>query len=131
MSSMTKQVSTLWYKAPEIILDKLDYTNAIDIWAVGVIFEEMLTGQVRYRGKNELEQLQEIFKAKGKPTPQNFTDYDKYPMLRKFGCFFHNFKASPDSMIITDPIKETYSFGIDNFINALTELDPLKRPTAK
>ena len=34
---------TRWYRAPELILLEKDYTEAIDIWAVGCIFAELLT----------------------------------------------------------------------------------------
>jgi serine/threonine protein kinase len=39
---LTWHVSTRWYRAPEIILLEPIYTNAIDIWAVGCIFFELL-----------------------------------------------------------------------------------------
>lgn len=34
---------TRWYRAPELILLEKDYNGAIDIWAVGCIFAELLT----------------------------------------------------------------------------------------
>lgn len=40
----TKEVMTLWYRAPEVLLDNLRYDKAIDIWSTGVIIYEMLTG---------------------------------------------------------------------------------------
>lgn len=36
-------VVTLWYRAPEILL-KMDYTNAIDVWSLGIILLNVLTG---------------------------------------------------------------------------------------
>jgi len=41
MPQMTSYVVTRWYRAPEVIL-KEPYSAAIDIWAVGCIFKEML-----------------------------------------------------------------------------------------
>jgi mitogen-activated protein kinase 1/3 len=38
----TGHVVTRWYRAPEIILLEKDYGPAIDIWAVGCIFAELL-----------------------------------------------------------------------------------------
>lgn len=35
-------MATRWYRAPEIILLEKDYGPAIDIWAVGCIFAELL-----------------------------------------------------------------------------------------
>lgn len=39
---LTGHVATRWYRAPEIILLEKDYGPAIDIWAVGCIFAELL-----------------------------------------------------------------------------------------
>ena len=38
---MTNYVVTRWYRAPEVILQE-PYNGAIDIWAVGCIFKELL-----------------------------------------------------------------------------------------
>jgi len=39
---LTDHVVTRWYRAPEIILLEKDYGAAIDMWAVGCIFAELL-----------------------------------------------------------------------------------------
>jgi mitogen-activated protein kinase 1/3 len=39
---LTGHVVTRWYRAPEIILLEKDYGPAIDLWAVGCIFAELL-----------------------------------------------------------------------------------------
>lgn len=39
---LTGHVVTRWYRAPEIILLEKDYGPAIDIWAVGCVFGELL-----------------------------------------------------------------------------------------
>ena len=39
---LTKHVVTRWYRAPELILMQSRYNEAIDIWAVGCILEELL-----------------------------------------------------------------------------------------
>jgi serine/threonine protein kinase len=38
----TSHISTRWYRPPEVILIENVYTNAIDVWAVGCIFYELL-----------------------------------------------------------------------------------------
>lgn len=40
---LTGHVVTRWYRAPEIILLEKDYGPAIDMWAVGCIFAELLS----------------------------------------------------------------------------------------
>lgn len=36
-------VVTIWYRAPELLLGIKHYTSAVDMWAVGCIFAELLT----------------------------------------------------------------------------------------
>jgi serine/threonine protein kinase len=36
--TLTHEVETLWYRAPEILLGQKRYTGAVDIWAIGCIF---------------------------------------------------------------------------------------------
>ena len=40
---LTGHVVTRWYRAPELILLEKDYGEAIDIWAVGCLFAELLS----------------------------------------------------------------------------------------
>jgi serine/threonine protein kinase len=42
----SQEVVTLWYRAPEILLGLERYDFAIDIWAIGCIFYELITGKV-------------------------------------------------------------------------------------
>lgn len=35
-------VVTIWYRAPELLLDARHYTGAVDVWAVGCIMAELL-----------------------------------------------------------------------------------------
>ena len=39
---LTSHVATRFYRAPELILMEKDYGQAVDIWAAGVIFAELL-----------------------------------------------------------------------------------------
>lgn len=41
--SLTNEVGTLYYRAPELLDGGTKYTKSIDIWAVGCIFYELLT----------------------------------------------------------------------------------------
>ncbi|XP_064610192.1 mitogen-activated protein kinase 4-like [Liolophura sinensis] len=57
---LTDRVGTCWYRAPELILTPRDYSQAIDMWGVGCILAEMLTGQPLFPGAQEMEQMGHI-----------------------------------------------------------------------
>merc|ERR1711970_728496 len=54
---MTEYVATRWYRAPEIMLTFKEYTKAIDVWSVGCILAEMLSGKPLFPGKDYHHQL--------------------------------------------------------------------------
>ena len=65
---MSKEIQTLNYRAPEVMLDNLSYTRAVDIWSVGVIVFEMLTGKKMFPACSEIEFIIQLLKCKGNPT---------------------------------------------------------------
>ncbi|CAH9118441.1 unnamed protein product [Cuscuta epithymum] len=65
----TDYVATRWYRAPELCGSFLSkYTPAIDIWSIGCIFAEMLTGKPLFPGKNVVHQLDIITDLLGTPS---------------------------------------------------------------
>ncbi|KAK1147503.1 mitogen-activated protein kinase 6-like [Acipenser oxyrinchus oxyrinchus] len=42
---------TKWYRSPRLLLSPNNYTKAIDMWAAGCIFAEMLTGKTLFAGQ--------------------------------------------------------------------------------
>jgi len=65
-----------WYKAPELLFDSSRWhtTNsgkaAADMWAVGCVFAEMLSGRVLFQGRDLYHQLDCIINLLGVPTPE-------------------------------------------------------------
>ena len=68
-SQLTPKVASLWYRPPELLLGATSYSNSIDLWAVGCVFGELLTGQPLMKGVSELDQISQIFDCFGVPPP--------------------------------------------------------------
>ncbi|KAK3602910.1 hypothetical protein CHS0354_039326 [Potamilus streckersoni] len=66
--SMTGYVATRWYRAPEIMLNWMHYNHTVDIWSVGCIMAEMLTGRPLFPGTDHIDQLQRILSLVGTPS---------------------------------------------------------------
>lgn len=62
---MTPHVVTLWYRAPELLLETDIQTTAIDMWAVGCILGELLGHKPLLPGKTEIAQLELIIDLLG------------------------------------------------------------------
>ncbi|TWW61636.1 Mitogen-activated protein kinase 14B [Takifugu flavidus] len=51
---MTGYVATRWYRAPEIMLNWMHYNMTVDIWSVGCIMAELLTGRTLFPGTDRI-----------------------------------------------------------------------------
>ena len=66
---LTQYIGTRWYRAPECILGSLVYGKPVDIWGLGCILAEMLSGgRPMFPGKSTLDQLRCIIQITGRPT---------------------------------------------------------------
>jgi len=66
-TEMTGYVATRWYRAPEIMLNWMRYTQTVDIWSVGCIMAELLTSRTLFPGTDHIDQLTRILWLCGKP----------------------------------------------------------------
>jgi serine/threonine protein kinase len=63
----TKDVVTLYYRAPELLLKMNEYATPIDIWSVGCIFAELVNKKAFFAANNEMMLLNEVFRVLGLP----------------------------------------------------------------
>lgn len=64
-STLTDYVATRWYRAPELLVGDTDYGFQVDIWAIGCVYIELITGSPLWPGKSDLDQLYIICKNVG------------------------------------------------------------------
>jgi serine/threonine protein kinase len=119
----TKEVLTLWYRAPEILLGCAEYTTPVDIWSVGCIFAELMLKKPLFQGDYDIDQIFKIFKVLGTPNQEVWPDVKSLPHFKES---FPKFPTIPFENILPnlDP----------NGLNLLSKMlcyDPYKRITAK
>ncbi|XP_026758638.1 mitogen-activated protein kinase p38b-like isoform X1 [Galleria mellonella] len=69
-TEMTGYVATRWYRAPEIMLNWMHYNQTVDIWSVGCIMAELLTGRTLFPGTDHIHQLNLIMEVLGTPSQE-------------------------------------------------------------
>ncbi len=87
---MTEYVATRWYRAPEIMLSFQSYTKAsqylkapflepfslpssVDVWSVGCILAELLGGRPFFKGRDYVDQLNQILHYLGTPNEETLS----------------------------------------------------------
>lgn len=73
--NFTEEVISRWYRPPEIIVGKKDYTENVDVWSIGCIFGELLQRAVLLPGESEIDQLHKTWALIGSPTPATWPEY--------------------------------------------------------
>ena len=122
---MTEYVATRWYRAPEIMLSFKMYTKAIDIWAVGCILAELLTGRPLFPGRDYSHQLDLILDVIGTPSLDEFyaitsrrsRDYIRALPIRK---------RRPFPTLFPHASKEAIDFLSKTLVRLLVFFDPEK-----
>merc|ERR1711934_745950 len=79
IETLTHEVVTLWYRAPEILLGGKHYSVGVDMWSVGCIFAELVTKQPLFPGDSEIDELYRIFRVCGTPTETIWPGVSKWP----------------------------------------------------
>ena len=124
----TKEVLTLWYRAPELMLGLNQYSCGLDMWSVGCIFAELFLKKPLFTGDSEVDQLFKVFQVLGTPTDVTLPGY------RSFPDFNRDFPVWPGTGL-RNFIQDKMVVNMDNNANDLLEkmlvIDPCKRITAK
>ncbi|XP_076640663.1 cyclin-dependent kinase-like 4 [Halictus rubicundus] len=63
--SCTDYVATRWYRSPELLLGEPRYGKAVDVWATGCMYAEMVTGNPLFPGDSDVDQLYRITNVLG------------------------------------------------------------------
>uniref|UniRef100_A0A1I8HC53 Protein kinase domain-containing protein n=1 Tax=Macrostomum lignano TaxID=282301 RepID=A0A1I8HC53_9PLAT len=69
--SLTLEVVTQYYRAPELLMGAQEYSAAIDVWSVGCIFAELLSRSILFQASSPLMQLDLIMDLLGTPDPSD------------------------------------------------------------
>ena len=126
---MFTYIQSRFYRAPEVILG-IPYTQAIDIWPIGLIAAELYLGGPLLPGYSEYDQLLKINKIIGK-IPENLLKRKGKKILK-----FYNYDKEKNIFLLRGPkegelLDESEStnndFKIPFNINKLDDLITLKR----
>jgi cell cycle related kinase len=70
--SMSHQVATRWYRAPELLFASRHYDPAVDIWSAGAVIAELMALSPLFPGVNDIDQMSRVFQVMGTPNKENW-----------------------------------------------------------
>ncbi|KAI1704022.1 protein kinase domain-containing protein [Ditylenchus destructor] len=74
---MTQHIATLPYRAPELLFVTPEHSTAVDMWAVGCIFAEMILRRELFPGRSVSNQIKIVLHSLGTPSKK---------LLRQIQC---------------------------------------------
>ncbi|VEN59056.1 unnamed protein product [Callosobruchus maculatus] len=124
LKPMTPSVVTLWYRAPELLLQAPTQTTSVDMWAAGCILGELLGHKPLLPGRTEIQQLELIVDLLGTPSDAIWPGFSDLPALQNY-----TLKQQP-----YNNLKQKFPWlsaaGL-RLLNFLFMYDPRKRATAE
>jgi len=139
LADLDPVVVTFWYRAPELLLGARHYTKAIDIWAIGCIFAELLTSEPIFHCRQEdiktsnpyhHDQLDRIFQVMGFPAG----DWEDIRKMPEHVTFVKDFRRQDYSNFNLGKHMEKYKIRSDcsafQLLKQLLIMDPKKRMTS-
>jgi len=112
-------ICSRYYRAPELIFGATDYTNAVDIWSVGCVMVESITGTPLFPGESGVDQLVEIIKVLGSPSTEQLLAMKPHHQEYKFP----RIKQVPWATVLKQRLD---AVGTD-LVSRLLQYDPKKR----
>ena len=75
MKRILSEMQTLWYLAPELLIETDYYGLEIDAWSCGCIIAEMARGAPLFNGDSPIDQIEIICQILGTPTDEEWPEF--------------------------------------------------------
>eukprot|EP00891_Asterochloris_glomerata_P005265 jgi/Astpho2/5265/fgenesh1_pm.00074_%23_26_t len=116
----TNQVFANWYRAPELFFGSTCYGPAVDVWAAGCCFAELLLRRPWFIGTSDLDVLSKVFAALGTPTEAQWPDMRALPNFVEYS----RTEAPPLGSIIKGASEDAL-----DLLAKMMQFDPKRRIT--
>ncbi|OEL32373.1 hypothetical protein BAE44_0006608 [Dichanthelium oligosanthes] len=75
-------MGTLLYRSPEQLVGRRDYRPGVDIWALGCVMAELLTGQFMFDEETEDDMLTKVMDLRHAVSEKGLQAFDEWPTFQ-------------------------------------------------
>lgn len=139
---MSSYIQSRFYRAPEVVLG-LPFSTRIDLWSLGCVLTELLTGQVLFECADAHELLAMIISALG-PIPRHMASNARYASKFFLGDVLHrppedvDYETAsvvsllyPKQSSLSVRLPRSTSAEMRRLLERLLKVDPALRPSAE
>ena len=120
----TREVLTLWYRAPEMMLGMCNYSTGLDIWSIGCMFGELFLKKPLFVGDSEIDQLFKIMQVFGTFNEDILPGYKSFPFYNQEFPFW---KPKGLRNYLVENTQVLFDEQALDLIEKMLVIDPIKR----
>ena len=121
--SLSFQVATRIYRAPELLFATHRYDFGVDIWSAGAVIAELFTLHPLFNGVSDIDQILRVFQVMGTPDLTDWPEAADLPDYSKVS--FSQMSPLDLRLLITTASENDIAF-----LQTMLVLNPKKRSTA-
>ncbi|KAI4291437.1 hypothetical protein PAPHI01_0711 [Pancytospora philotis] len=120
LRSYTQEVTTLWYRPPELLLGCKYYDASLDVWSLACIIAEIHTTVPLFMGDSEIDQLHKIFAVLGTPDNKAWRGVEQLPLYKKD---FPRYPPRGCGAVVREPV-------LESLLDRMLQYSPVSRISA-
>jgi serine/threonine protein kinase len=120
----TREVLTLWYRAPEMMLGMCNYSTGLDIWSIGCMFGELFLKKPLFIGDSEIDQLFKIMQVFGTFNEDILPGYKSFPFYNQDFPFW---KPKGLRNYVMEHAQVLFDENALDLLEKMLVIDPIKR----
>lgn len=123
-NTLTPEVITRWYRAPEILLQAPSYGLEVDLWSAGCILGEVLLRKPLLKGESDIQQISFIIDLIGTPSSNVWPGYSQCKIPKTIRLKSQSFNRIAERFI------DFSGLGVMDIISSLLVYNPEDRASA-
>ncbi|VVC26409.1 Protein kinase domain,Protein kinase-like domain,Serine/threonine-protein kinase, active [Cinara cedri] len=130
--TVTPEMGTIWYQAPEVLIGLQNYGTEVDIWSIGMIFIEWMIGDPFIKKNTAMKQYKSIIKQFSISTrDQKFMNEKLKEINRVYSINYITTRISENTVEALTRHYPNWPIDLIEIVSKCVQFKPSKRKTTK